>query len=67
MRWNIFFTMNCDICNKEFFPTSEWAYQFYTKDNIKKMFCSWKCLNEGKRKYQRIRKDRISDEIKRKM
>lgn len=50
MRWNIFFTMNCDICNKEFFPTSEWAYQFYTKDNIKKMFCSWKCLNEGKRK-----------------
>lgn len=66
MRGNIFFSMNCDICGKEFFPTSEWVYKFYTKDNIKKMFCSWKCFNIGISKYKRIRKERISDEVKRK-
>ena len=66
MRGNIFFSMNCDICGKEFFPKGKWAYEFYTKDNLKKMFCSYKCLNLGKEKYKR-RKERISDEVKRKM
>ena len=61
------YSQKCDICDKEFFPKGKWGYEFYTKDNKKKMFCSFKCLKLGKERYPRRREERISDEVKRKM
>ena len=42
----------CPICGKEFYPRGMWAY----KDQTRKPYCSWKCLqvkyraDEAKRK-----------------
>lgn len=55
------YTRHCKKCNKEIFPTYEWAYKEGSK-----YYCSWKCFNhrhDGKKKRE-IVIPKVGDKIR---
>ena len=49
---------HCEVCNKLFYANPLWAYQIKMYNRPKHWYCSYTCLNEGKRRLYKNRKRR---------
>lgn len=55
MQGNIFIEKQCDICGKDIYPTPMWVYKIWDKQYTRRWFCSYSCMNKGKKKYGRMK------------